>query len=55
MTIRYKLWLEIERIDDERDEYERDPEPHEVAIRWKRASAEALRQRILDVFGEIGD
>lgn len=55
MAIRYKLWLEIERIDDKRDEYEQDYEPHEVAVRSRRASAEALRHRILDLFGELGD
>ncbi len=52
MAVKYKLWLEIERIDDRRDTYE-NLEPREVAVRTSKKAAETLRRYILELVGEF--
>jgi len=55
-TTRYKIWVEIERIDTDADgneEYSDCDFPESIAYRESYEQAEALQQQIVATFGEI--
>jgi len=55
-TVKFKIWVEIERIDTDEDgneEYNDCGLPESIAYRENYEDAEALQQLIVQTFGEI--